>query len=253
MMLAEIDWPATVASELSEEIRHAVLEQPRSRQQVIGPSELGMPCTRRLLHKLNRDPAPAPLPGMYPALPWLPTIGTAMHSMLADIFTSCIAQFGAEGPRYLIEHRVNVGTVAGQEIWGSSDLFDIFAGCVVDWKIVGPTTLKRVKAARSPGPQYRSQAHCYGRGFVRAGYRVHNVLIFFLPRNGEFSERYAWHEPYDETIALQALSRATGLADLIKAIGIDAAVSLYPPCSDTYCNWCGQTFAPRSYFDMKGS
>ena len=202
MPLAEMDWPVTVAGELAEEIRHAVLNQPRSTQTTIGPSDLGMDCTRALLHKLNRDALPAPTPGTYPRLPWLPFIGTATHSMLADIFAHSIHQFGADGPRYLIEHRVNVGSVGGQEVWGSSDLFDTFAGCVIDWKIVGPTTLKKVKAARHPGNQYRSQGHSYGRGFVRAGFTVNNVMIVFLPRNGEFSERYIWAEPYDERVEI---------------------------------------------------
>jgi hypothetical protein len=250
--LAAIDEPATVIDELSEEIRYAVLNQPRSQQRLIGPSELGMPCSRKLLHKLNKSPPPAPAPNTYPVLPWLPVIGTAMHALLADAFSHSVNQGGQDGPRYLIEHAVNVGEVAGQEIWGNADLFDIPPGAVIDWKIVGPTTLKRVKAARHPGNQYRSQAHCYGRGFVRAGYAVNSVIIYFLPRNGEFAERYAWHEPYQESVALEALQRASGLADLIAAIGIDAAVALYPPCTDSYCIWCGQTYVPRSYFDLKG-
>ena len=250
--LAEIDWPATVADELAEEIRYAVLNQPRSNQTIIGPSELGMPCTRALLHKLNRDALPEPTPGTYPRLPWLPAIGTAVHAFLADVMAHSLGQFAMEGKRYLIEHRVMVGTVGELEVWGSLDLFDILAGCVIDWKIVGPTTLKRVKAARHPGQQYRDQAHSYGRGLLLQGHKVNNVMIVFLPRNGEFAERHIWAEPFDESVAVQALSRCKGLLDLITAIGIEAAVSLYPACDISYCPWCGQTYAPRSYFQMRG-
>jgi hypothetical protein len=241
--------PAIVLLELQEEIRHAVLGNPRSLQQIIGPSELGTECTRALLHKLvkDQDPrdqdTPESLRGI--VVPgWAATVGTAVHAWLADAFTRSPLQFGADGPRYLVEHRVNVGSLGGEDIWGSSDLFDTYSGCVVDWKVVGVATLNRVRV-HGPSGQYRSQAHSYGRGFVRAGYRVNNVMIFFLPAGGDFSKRYVWHEPYDESVALQALARCKGLLDLVAAIGIEAALSLYPTCTSPFCSWCQP---PRSSY-----
>jgi hypothetical protein len=252
MTLPICDQPATIASELAEEIRHAVYSIPRTLQASIGPSELGTPCTRSLLHKVNGDSVPDRKAGGVPVVPWLSFIGTVMHAELAGIMSRSAGQGGADGPRYLVEHRVEVGSVAGKPVSGTADLFDIPAGCVVDWKVVGPTTLKRAKAARHPGRQYEWQAHLYGRGFTRQGYTVNTVLIMFLPRNGQFAERYSWSAPYDESVALQALAHVTGLVDLTAAIGIDAALQLFPPCANVWCSWCGTTYAPRSFFDMKG-
>lgn len=241
--------PPIVIMELQEEIRHAVLANPRSLQTMIGPSELGTECSRALLYKLCKTPEPAdvdtPESLRNIAVPgWAATIGTAVHAWLADCFAASPLQAGLDGPRYLVEHRVNVGTIGAEEVWGSSDLFDTYAGLVNDWKVVGATTLARVKA-HGPSAKYRTQAHCYGRGFVRAGYTVRNVMIFFLPSGGDFSKRHVWFEPYDENVATQALSRCKGLLDLAAAIGLPAAVNLFPPCDYPFCPWCA---APRNSY-----
>ena len=64
-------------------------------------------------------------------------------------------------------------------------------------------------------------------------------MICFLPREGELSDAFIWSEPYDRSVAEETLDRVNRLAELLQAIGIDAAVSLYPPCDDTWCPWCG--------------
>lgn len=226
------DSPAVVADELMDEIKASIRGQERSQQTRIGPSEIGLPCTRRLAHKLAGTPEPDR------GAPWLPTIGTAVHAYLAEHFKKHSIGVGMlDGPRYLVETRVSVGEINGHEMTGSADLFDRLTGTVVDWKIVGPSRIKIYKS-KGPGPQYRSQAHLYGRGFQRAGYPVRQVMIAFLPRNGELSASYFWSEQWDETVATTALSRATGLAQLIAAIGVDTVVDMYPPCADEWCPWC---------------
>lgn len=227
-----IDTPEAVELDLIEEIKSAILDHPRSLQKTIGPSEVGMPCTRRLLHKLNGDDEPQR------GLPWLPTIGTAMHTWLAGVMENAIGQH-YDPPRYLIEHKVMVGDIAGVPCWGSSDLFDSGSGTVIDWKIIGKGPMQEYRR-KGPREQYRKQAHLYGRGFALQGYTVNQVMLAFLPRNEiDLSYRYFWAEPYDESVALAALERASGLAHLLSAIGIDEAVALYGPCDDLrYCPYC---------------
>lgn len=223
-----------VKDELTDEILHAMAAQPRSQQKRIGPSELGMECTRRLIHKLAGHDEPEGAP------PWLPYIGTAMHAQLADWFTTGAVgamQWEPPNQRYLVEQTVTVGDVNGEPITGSADLYDQLARWVIDWKIVGDSRLKLYRA-KGPGQQYRTQVHLYCRGFANAGHQPQGGIIAFLPRNGALSGAYFWHEPYDESVAVQALSRATGLAQLIDLFGVDAVLERYPACKDEWCPWC---------------
>lgn len=226
-----IDQPATVVADYLDVVKLAIDDHPRSQQKWIGPSEVGLPCTRRLVHKLaghdepERDTA------------WLPTIGTAVHSWLEEAFKHSIYNRTDDGPRYLTETRVEVGDINGRPVRGSADLFDRASGWVIDHKIVGPHRIKKYKAA-GPGEQYRTQAHLYCRGFAAAGYHVNGAIVAFLPRNGSLGGAYFWSEPYKESVAVEGLARATGLAQLIDAIGVEQTLNLYPPCSDEWCPWC---------------
>lgn len=139
-------------SELLAEITHAIRSNPRSLQRRIGPSEIGHPCLRRVAYTL----------GGYPEVNsgdvnWKATIGTAVHSWLADVFDKAdwalrttigavapaggddgVRQFTsldeAAPPRWLVEEKVNTGTLNGDDIDGSTDLFDTWTGTVIDWK-----------------------------------------------------------------------------------------------------------------------
>lgn len=235
MTLAEIDLPHIVSADLMCIITDTIANQPRTLQQVIGPSEIGVPCTRRLIHKLaghqeplRRDPA------------WLAYIGSCVHAGIEQGFRNHPLNQAVLQPRYLLEHRVCVGQAYGQAIWGNADVFDIDSGTVVDWKIVGPDRLKHY-IAHGPGPQYRTQAHSYGRGFARLGYLVRHVMIVFLPRNGQLFNAHVWAEPYDESVAVQGLDRVEGLLELIDQLGAETLVEMYPPCADWFCGWCKAT------------
>lgn len=202
-------------------IEAAINGQPRSLQKRIGPSEIGNPCDRCLVHKL------AGTPEEERHAPWLPFVGTSVHSQLEDVFTEA----NRGGPvRYLVESTVSVGDVGGVDITGHADLFDLEVGEVTDWKIVGAATLKAAKFG--PSATYRTQAHLYGRGFVRRGLTVNRVRIAFLPRNSvHLGDAVVWSEPYDEQIALDALRRADTFARVIAALGVEAALAATGPHS----------------------
>lgn len=209
-----------VPGELRSIIEAAINHQPRSQQKRIGPSEIGMECIRCLTHKLGGTPEKVD------AAAWLPYIGTSVHEQLEDVFIQhekVRGQLGM-GHRFLPENTVTVGQVGGIDITGSTDLFDTHTGTVIDWKIVGTTTLRSVKA-NGASAVYRTQAMTYGKGWQDAGYPVHHVLIYFLPRNSvSLSEAVAWSAPYDRGVAEQALARANAVVDLIAAAGLDGAL-----------------------------
>ena len=219
-----------VAAEYIDVVKNAITNHPRSLQKRIGPSELGGPCARRIGYKLAGHPEVNHAPT---DAPWKPTVGTATHAWLEEAFTA--ANSGHDHTRWLVEMRVSVGEVAGVEVTGSADLYDRTTATVIDYKVVGPTQLKKYKS-NGPGEQYRSQIHLYGRGFTRRNVPVERVMIAFLPRDGELRDAYLWHEPYDEQVALDALQRANGIALAVQALGDDAFTHL--DTADQFCRTC---------------
>ena len=229
--------PQVNGRELLSIITTAITEAPRTRQRHIGPSELGIPCIWCLAHKL------AGIEETRTGGDWLPAIGTAVHAWLDGVFGEqdaaadlAAVQAGRNGepPRWICESRVDVGEVDGTPVTGSADLYDTLTGEVTDWKIVGPTTLRTVKAS-GPSITYRTQAHLYGRGFTRRGLPVSTVRIAYLPRTSvTLQDAVLWSEPYDETVALAALARADALAKAIRTVGIDTLAPNLPRAPDCY-------------------
>jgi hypothetical protein len=188
-------------------IEEGIRNQPRSKQTRIGPSEIGNPCQHCLAAKLagwdkNED-----------GIPWLPTVGTAVHAYLEDTFEIDNLRYitNTGKPRWLIEQKVDIGEIGDTPITGSTDLFDTYTGMVLDHKIVGVSTLNKARRT-GPSPVYRTQAHSYGRGWKRAGYNVTNVAICYLPRNDVTLDKAVyWHEPFNEQIAIDALTHVNQL------------------------------------------
>jgi hypothetical protein len=209
--------PALLFDELLYEIRQHIDNHPRSQQTTIGPSEIGMPCARRLGHKLAGTEPPETRDK------WLATIGTATHAWLEHALEAANARWVAEcgRPRFLVEQRVTVGSIGGAPVTGSTDVYDTVTSTVVDWKIVGPTRLKHYRR-HGPGQQYRVQGHLYGRGWAAKGYPVDAVMVAFLPRNAELRDAFHWSEPYDEQVAVDALARANRVNALVQVLGDEA-------------------------------
>lgn len=214
-------------AELTYFIERAIHHAPRSLQKAIGPSEIGIECARRLGYKL------AGVPEVNQGDGWLATIGTATHAWLAGTFAAANTLLGQE--RFLLEQRVNVGSYGGEPVIGSTDLYDRVTRRVVDFKILGKTTLEALKK-KGPSGQYRAQGHAYGRGWVAAGHPVERVAVWGLPRNAPLDQSHLWEEAYDEQVVTGALTRLEGIASLASAMGPAAAELL--PTADSYCSHC---------------
>jgi len=215
--------PTTLPGELRNILEAAMVNAPRSLQERIGPSELGIECDRCLAHKLAGTPE-------RPEAAWLPQIGTAVHEWAETVMLRHEHVRGTLGMpgRFLPECRVTVGFVGGVEISGSTDVFDTHSGTVVDWKVVGTTTLKAAKA-HGASLQYQRQAHLYGKGWEDAGYQVRSVLIYFLPRNAmTLGDAYPWQADYDRQIALATLLRANEIALAIHDHGLEQVLAGMP-------------------------
>ena len=233
-------WP-----QIKEIIESSIANAPRERQKAIGPSELGTDCLHCLAAKLAGWPKRK-------GVAWLPFVGTCVHEHFERMFSDLNPQGFDENVRnrpYETEMRVTVGSLHGitdgYEVRGSIDLYDRRSASTVDWKIVGATTLKDVKA-HGPSQTYMVQASLYGIGLRNAGERVERNCIFFLPRNGiSLNDALPMEMRFDERPGLWALARAQLLVtflDLIEqADGIemrDAWIRLLP-ASATHCFDCG--------------
>lgn len=233
-----LDCPDVLFAELIDELRYAMDNTARTLQAWIGPSEIGDPCDRALIHKLAMDPEPARPAGKPDG--WRARVGSAIHAQNEEVFTNPSLP-GLAG-RWIVETEVDVGDIDGRPVTGHCDLFDTAAGAVWDWKTKSRSRLdaelRNVRMGRGVSQTYRVQQHLYGRGMVRLGHRVTRVGLVFLPRDGNLRDAGYWSEPYDESIAVAALQRCTGLAQLTALLGQDAALAMFPPCQGEYCDWC---------------
>lgn len=239
-----------VASELFALIADGLVNSPRSRQREIGPSEAGSPCHRRIGYKMAGTPAVNES-----GVAWKPAVGTAVHAMFADIVARAEAdRAGTDlyGQRWHVEQRVSAGEYGpdGVTLDGNCDLFDAWTGTSIDWKFTTRSQIRSHYRPHGPGDQYRTQAHLYGYGWARAGHPVAHVAVVFLTRDGEYTDRYVWHEPYDEQVALGALDRLSQTAHLLRDLGPDVALPLLP-VAESFCSNCpwfarGATDPPRS-------
>lgn len=195
-------------------VDHAITYHPRSQQKRIGPSEIGTPCDHCLAAKLagweeSQETG------------WLPTIGTALHAWLEEQ----VLRWGngpnpacTTGRRFLTEQTVTVGQIGGTEITGSCDLFDAAVGTVWDHKLVGKSTLDKVRR-KGPTDTYRVQANLYALGWHNAGFEADHVVIWFLPRNEQHLDRgIVWHDRVDIDLAHAALERANRIHANLQAL-----------------------------------
>ncbi|MGH3500431.1 MAG: hypothetical protein ACRDQA_05950 [Nocardioidaceae bacterium] len=223
-----------LVGEITEAVTNHIEAHPRSLQRVVGPSEVGHPCSRYLTYKaLDADAVNTIAPPK-----WKSFIGTCVHEGLASAQDSDNLRHAAElggSERWLVETPVCVGTVLGTEIWGTADLYDRVTCTVIDHKIQGKDP-RTMLGRKGPPAVYRAQLHLYARGFIRAGLQVDTVILLSWPREGEMRETEHWSEPYDEQIAIDALTRLEGIAIAAETMGTDALAVV--PTADHYCHNC---------------
>lgn len=213
----------------------AIVNAPRSMQTHLGPSEIGNACDRCLIHLL------AGTPKVETRVPWLPTVGTAVHEWAEAAIIRHLAETGSA--RWLPEVRVNVGTLRGRDVWGTCDLFDRETGTVIDLKVVGKTTLDKVRADGSGASlTYRRQVQLYAAGLAAAGDTVNAVAIWFLPRNGlTLSTGRMFVAEFDPQVAADTLARANRFATWIDTFGAQQVLDGAPP--HTAAEFSCSTFA----------
>lgn len=233
--------PTSTVETMREVLTGLDAGRPRSRQTSLGPSELGTPCTRQIAMKLAG--IPRKLPDQRP--PWAPMQGTAIHSLMEEALRHHNETLGRQ--RWLIEERLEIALDYQGGIYGHGDAYDLDHDMVVDWKYVGSTALKKAKRKSVPNeelisPTYRVQAHLYGYGHWKAGRDVKWVRLVLLARSHNYDDSAEWTEPYDKSIAVEAINRYYNVLDMLKALPLQDNPVLWDivpaePSEDN-CAWC---------------
>lgn len=226
--------PNPAASRLKTDLQDIILwserSSPRSRQRAIGPSEIGDPCDRRIAYKIAGT-APANTNGD----PWPAIVGTAIHGWLEKAIGRYQRENGDQG--WITEARVR----PDEMVSGSSDLFHVPTGTVVDWKTTNADTIKKLHRGGSPSPGYITQINLYGLGHERAGRVVKNVSLVYLARSGWLNDAFVWHAPYDRDIALKALDRLYKIGFQLLDLDIENHpdnFALVASAPGDNCVWC---------------
>jgi hypothetical protein len=222
---------------LAEIITQAGIWNPRSKQVVIGPSEVGHVCTRRLAYKLLDWTKTNEMASSN----WSAQVGSAIHKYLADIF--------AKIEDYEVEKRV---TIRGN-LTGTVDLYDKIRGIVIDWKTTSPNQMER-KRRDGKNAQYHTQIQLYGYGVAQTGLAVNQVALVYLPTSGGIDDMHVELYDYDEATAIQALERMDNIHALLGQIDVENNPQMWemiPSTPNRLCNYCPY-FLPYSKELQKG-
>ena len=158
----------------------------RSNQVQIGPSELGG-CRRKVYYRLH-DQHPTNDNEMKLAA----IMGTAIHAAIEN----AIQLADPDGKKYIVEQEVEWGDMKAH-----IDLWIPETGDVVDWK-----TVKKNNLSYFPSTQQRWQVQVYGYLLDKSGKgKPVNVNLVAIPRDGDERDIKVHSEPYDPSIAEEAL------------------------------------------------
>ena len=231
---AQLPGPDPIAMALKQELSEIILwneqNSPRSKQLAVGPSELGDACDRRLAYRIAGIPAVNTSSDPWPAI-----VGTSIHAWLEKAINQYQEANGDLGWR--TELRVYPDPL----VQGSSDVFNIRTGTVLDHKTTGTDTMRKLKKGNAPPAGYITQIQLYGLGHKNAGRDVKTVALIFYPRSGWLNDTFVWTAPYDESVALAALNRMYAIGEQLMTLQIEQNPHRFQFIEATpgdSCVWC---------------
>lgn len=202
----------------------------RSAQAMLGPSEIGSECDRKLVYRLM---------GITPVshgggVKWPAYVGTGVHSQMEAMSQWLDADRG----RFLVEHRVKI---IDDELEGTLDLYDRMHKRVIDWKAPSARAVRKYKI-NGPGDQYFYQGQLYGYGLARQGENPKEIAIVFMARDASSLEQGLHVEVFD-----YQPSKAREMIDKYKRLKEAAETVESPlqvkPTPSNLCQYC-PFFAP---------
>ncbi len=181
-------WASRYAADLRRAFHEHAARAPRTLQQHLGPSEIGVACDRQVVGKMAALPATN-----HVSDPWPSIVGTACHAYAEDVFAADNERTGVL--RWITEQRVT----PHPDHPGTADLYDAVEQAVVDHKFLGDSSMAKVRKA--PPRKYEVQLLLYGLGYHLLGLPVKRVVLAAYPRTAaSLDGLYVWeHRFLDET------------------------------------------------------
>lgn len=221
----------TVREDLLEVIQWGNSEAPRTKQVVLGCSEAGSPCDRKIAYRMAGHAAvnfPDPLKA---------NMGTAYHTWLDQRMQEYQELVLDESADWITEF----------EVWpanflkGHVDLYSKSRRLVLDWKTSSLDHIRKWEKAGIPA-QYFIQIMLYGKGAIRAGHKVERVGIAGIPRDGALRNVVVLTVPYDEEVAVTALRRVWMIGKQLHDLAVEQNPGRYAeiPATPDYilCSYC---------------
>ena len=189
----------------------------RSQQTQVGPSELGG-CRRKVWYRLNAQPETNENELKLAAI-----MGTAIHSAIE----SAINHADPKHEKYVVEQEVEYGGMKAH-----IDLWIPETGDVVDWK-----TVKKSNLSYFPSTQQRWQVQVYGYLLDKSGKgKPTNVNLVAIARDGDERDIKVHSEPYDPSIAEEALNWLAAIKETTEAPE--------PERDESYCKFYCKYYDP---------
>jgi hypothetical protein len=222
-------WGSRYAAELRRVVVEHAARAPRSQQVHLGPSEIGHACDRQVVGKMAGLPVTN-----HVADPWPSVVGTAVHAWLADAFT---ADNTRHGVRWVPEQRV----IPHPDHPGTADLYDAATQSTVDHKLLGESSMAKIRQPEGPPRHYLVQLLLYGRGYRLLGLPVRRIVLAAWPRTGSSLDGlYVWereHTPADDELIDEVFAQTAeraAMAELLRAGLIDLMHVPAEPDEDCY-------------------
>ena len=195
--------------------------RPRSKQTAIGPSDLSSPCSRKLMYQLLG--VDKTRPDSVNLAAW---VGTQIHHGMEA------AAKGHDDWETEIPLGIKIGP--GVKLTGTADAYHKPTYTLLDYKSCGPSALAKYR--RHMPDNYETQIDIYGlMAILSARFRVDNVGIALIPRNGDLSDIHVMTRPWNSERADAALKRLT---DLHTASAAGPVVLPLVGTADD-CRYCG--------------
>lgn len=177
-------WASRYAAELRRVFLEHAARAPRTLQQHLGPSELGVACDRQVAGKMAALPVTN-----HVVDPWPSIRGTALHAWACEAFEAQNLRGGVL--RWVAEQKVT----PHPDHPGTADLYDAVEQAVVDHKFLGESSMAKIR--KDPPRKYVVQLLLYGLGYLNMGLPVRKVAIAAYPATaGSLDGLYVWDRAF---------------------------------------------------------
>lgn len=204
-------WASLYASQIKRVILEHAARAPRTLQQHLGPSELGVECDRQVVGKFAALPATN-----HVSDPWPSIVGTACHAWAAEAFEADNLRQGVL--RWVAEQKVE----PHPDHPGTADLYDAVEQAVVDHKFLGESSMAKIR--KDPPRKYVVQLLLYGLGYLNLGLPVKRVVLAAYPRTAATLDGlYVWERQFTEVAQTGELQLTAENRELLEQVFTETA------------------------------